>query len=400
MLIHIIPTNLLFGRYGVEHFETVLPGGNRFVMVLAEGASTFNAQVVEGLNCERVVVGTGAYDRLLEDLSRADCVVFHSFQPRFTDMLKRCPPSCVTAWVLWGGEVYNTIPSLFRKTLQPITRSLYPRVLIENKGVLRLARRILGPLFPSRLLVRLVYMRRSWLLRGFLRALHRLDYILTFVEEEVEFIREHGLSEASYLPFAYYSLERTVGQHFLRARADGGDILLGNSASLTSNHLDAFETLRKLDLTGRRVVCPLSYGDAAYAKMAAEAGRRRLGDAFLPLMDFLPIDEYNEILAKCGVVVMNHNRQQAMGNIITALWLGAKVCLNDDTTVWRYLRRNGIDVRSISRELRPGNPAALDPLPAESVERNRAILLREFSYDTVLDRCRRAVKEILGGRGL
>jgi dTDP-N-acetylfucosamine:lipid II N-acetylfucosaminyltransferase len=91
---------------------------------------------------------------------------------------------------------------------------------------------------------------------------------------------------------------------------------------------------------------------------------------------------------------MNHLRQQAMGNIITALWLGAKAHLGDTTTVWRYRSRIGIKAYSIPAELRLGNPEALEPPPEEVVEQNREVLGREFSYDKILGYCRETVAEL------
>jgi hypothetical protein len=396
MIFHITPGGN-FEHYAAEQFETVLPGGNRFVAILPKGASASETPNAEESKCERVVLGTGGYRALCEEIARSEHVVFHGLSPTlFLELLERCPRSCVTAWVPWGYEVYNRVPRLLARTLQPLTSSLYPRVLFERRGILRLSKRLLGPLFPGKLITRLAHCYLSLCLPRHLVALRRFDYILYFIPEEVDLIRERGLSEARHLPFCYVSLEKTVGERFMQVRAEGRDILLGNSASLSNNHLDALEMLAELDLAGRRVVCPLSYGDAAYGRAVAEAGRRRFGRAFVPLLQFMPLEKYNAILGNCSVVVMNHNRQQAMGNIITALWLGAKVYLNEDTTVWKYLRRIGAKVRSIRRELRRDNPAALDPLPEEAVEKNREVLLREFSYDRVLARCRKAVEVILG----
>jgi hypothetical protein len=390
MIVHITPGDK-FGRYAAEQFETVLPGRNRFVTVLPESGCEVDGS--GGFDSERVVVGTDDYARLLDDVSRSECVVFHSLNRRFVPILERCPPSCVTAWVLWGFEVYG-LTRHFPQTLQPLTARFQLDAPVRRRLALRMLRRVLGPFFPRGMLVRLANLRRRLRQRRYAAALRRFDYLLTYIDEEAELIRSHGISEARYLPFCYYSLTATVGKCFMDMRVSGRDILLGNSASFTSNHLDAFELLAKLDLTGRRVVCPLSYGDADYAKAVAEAGRDRLGDTFMPLHDFMPIDEYNRLMESCGVVVMNHLRQQAMGNIMTALWLGAKVYLNETTTVWRYLRRSGIKAYSIPAELRPGNREALEPPPEETVERNREVLKRKFSYDKVLGYCRGVVEEL------
>lgn len=390
MLIHIIPGDK-FERYAAEQFEAALPGGNRFVVVLPPGGGE-SAGSGE-FECERVVVGTNAYTKLLHDVSRSRCVVFHCYVSRFRELLERCPSSCVTAWVVWGIDVYGAVPRLSRCSFQPMTASLHARQLIERMVPLRVARRLLESSFLAELLMECVDVRRRLLARKHLRSFRRFDYVLTYLDEDAELLHEQRLTRAQHLPFCYFSLERTIGNQLLGTRCASNDILLGNSASLTNNHLDAFEILQKLNLSGRRLVCPLSYGDDAYGRIIADAGRRTFGDAFVPLMDYLPIKEYNSILTNCSVVVMNHLRQQAMGNIITALWLGAKVYLNETTTVWGCLRRIGIRAYSIPRELRSDNPETLDPPPVSVVERNREVLRREFSYDRVLSYCRAIVAE-------
>ncbi len=390
VILHIIPDNR-FEQHAAEQFEAVLPGQNRFVAVLPSDRGGEPGS--GGFDRERVVVGTDNYARFLDDVSRSECVVFHSFNGWFVQILERCPSSCVTVWALWGFEVYG-LARFFPRTLQPLTTRFCLDGAVRRRRTLRILRCVLGPLFPGGLVMRLANWRRRLRQRRYAAALRRFDYLLTYIDEEAEFIRSHDVSGARYLPFCYYSLAATIGEGFRDMRASGRDILLGNSASLTSNHLDAMEILAKLDLTGRRVVCPLSYGDADYAKAIAEEGRDRLGDTFTPLLDFMPIDEYNRLMAGCSVVVMNHLRQQAMGNIITALWLGTKVYLNETTTVWRYLRRIGIKAYSIPAELRPGNREALEPPPEEAVERNREVLKREFSYDRILGYCRGVVEEL------
>jgi len=42
-------------------------------------------------------------------------------------------------------------------------------------------------------------------------------------------------------------------------------------------------------------------------------------EKFKPLVDFIPFDEYLNLLAKVDIAIFNHKRQQTMGNITTLL---------------------------------------------------------------------------------
>nr|WP_239027293.1 TDP-N-acetylfucosamine:lipid II N-acetylfucosaminyltransferase [Ramlibacter algicola] len=127
----------------------------------------------------------------------------------------------------------------------------------------------------------------------------------------------------------------------------GGDVLLGNSATPTNNHLEALELLADILPAGRRVVCPLSYGDARYGDAIESAGHRLLGDRFLPLREYMEPHAYAEVLGACSVVVMNHRRQQAAGNIVFALCSGAHVFLRAENSLVASLRRLGVDVHDM-----------------------------------------------------
>ena len=98
----------------------------------------------------------------------------------------------------------------------------------------------------------------------------------------------------------------------------------------------------------------------------------------------MDIEAYNAKLQSCGIVVMNHYRQQAVGNILTTLWLGAKLYLNECNPVYQYLHKLGIILFSIEKELVPDNPSVLTLMSDAEINHNRKILLQEFSRENLL----------------
>ena len=58
----------------------------------------------------------------------------------------------------------------------------------------------------------------------------------------------------------------------------------------------------------------------------------------------MAIEDYNRQIASCGVVVMNHVRQQAVGNISAALYKGARVFLRRENPLFRFFCDNGATV--------------------------------------------------------
>lgn len=152
----------------------------------------------------------------------------------------------------------------------------------------------------------------------------------------------------------------------------GQNILLGNSASETNNHLEMFGILSKHDLKSRKVIVPLSYGNSEYRLNIIDAGKRVLRDAFVPLVDYMPLNEYSSIMASCSVVIMNHLRQQALGNIGTALYQGAHVFLDPSNPAYQFFKEKKAVVHSTQNLLSDSLP--LTGLNDEEISQNRAVL--------------------------
>jgi hypothetical protein len=131
------------------------------------------------------------------------------------------------------------------------------------------------------------------------------------------------------------------------APASARNILLGNSATPENNHLEAMRLIVGAVGNDRRIICPLSYGIPAYAGLVADEGARLFGDRFVPLRDFMATAQYLDMLRGCSVAAMNHLRQQAMGNIILMLWLGARVFLNHQNPINKAMASIGVDVGDI-----------------------------------------------------
>ncbi len=197
------------------------------------------------------------------------------------------------------------------------------------------------------------------------------------------------------LPFTYYPIEHIIKDDSLKISGD--NILLGNSASATNNHLEAFDLLSEYQLGDRKIVAPLSYGCPRYAKEIESEGRKQFGDRFIPLTSFLPIDEYNQCMSSCGIVIMNHYRPQAVGNIIAALYMGSKVFLND-TSIYQYFTDLGCHIYSIKKDLR-GTKKALTLLSDKEVAHNRTILKNNLGTSSLVDGMRESVDKIFDLKG-
>lgn len=151
--------------------------------------------------------------------------------------------------------------------------------------------------------------------------------------------------------------------------------MAGNSASATNNHVELFRKIRdQVDLSERKIIVPLSYGDICYRDKVIVDGKKILGNAFMPLVDFMPIGEYHKIISSCQFVVMNHLRQQALGNICSGLLAGAKIYLNNKNPLMNWFENKGAYIGCIDD---------IDMIPLSGYEKNvnRSIVFSGWSTE-------------------
>ncbi len=92
---------------------------------------------------------------------------------------------------------------------------------------------------------------------------------------------------------------------------------------------------------------PLSYGGSeAYIQSIIQIGYKLFEDKFHPIEDFIPLAKYQELLNKCGIVWMNHIRQQGAGNIFAAIYMGKKIILNPQSNLYKTLISWGVKVNT------------------------------------------------------
>ncbi len=303
-------------------FEQAFPGQNRYLLAKVRrgdrGHATPGPQVS---HCGSLRFRTRW---IAPQLAAADCVVVRALSSRFAPALRHVRPDCLVVWMSGGGDYMPLLAPHLGPLLLPATAELvhslegvahpaqqrrarwaslraWPRRRIAGAGTAP-PRPPAAVAAAARIDVFSANPVDAAMLREVLPSLHaKLHVIPSFTVEDV--FASGGPAMA------------------------GPDVLLGNSANPTNNHLEALRLLCGRLPPGGAVVAPLSYGTAprAYAAAVAQAGRDMLGERFQPLTEWLPIEAYHTRLARCGVVFMNHRRQQAVGNICAALHRGASV---------------------------------------------------------------------------
>ena len=223
----------------------------------------------------------------------------------------------------------------------------------------------------------------------------RINFFAPVLEEEFKLIASaHPNFSPQFVDWNYGTIEDDLVRDS-NLSVVGNNILVGNSATYESNHLDALRLLSGLKLDGRKILCPLSYGDNRCRDEILVRGNSMFGEKFVPLVDYMTIDEYNKALSTCSVVIMNHLRQQGLGNIVTTMYMGAKVFLNKSNPAYQFFKKSGAVIFSMD-ELNVENVNSL--LDEAAVEINRLVLKNYWGRDVLLDKTKNLISTVVNDR--
>ena len=299
----------------IINFEKVSVGLNRYIIFS-------NKQDLKYVTSkEEVLVLPNSSYNLDLDLIYKDCklLVIHFLTPIKLYVIKNKPKHVKVLWSVWGGDAYDhfTQQDFFEQlTLNIRKESLYQSFRLSK-------------LYDFYHLLRY----RVKPLRKELDTLRQIEFLSTVLPYEFEIIKQEFNLTATYVEYNY-----SINDFNSSLSVNLGDsVLIGNSATFSNNHLDIFEIIKS---TNRKLVVPLNYGPFGYKDYKARIifeGNRLFKDNFYAIESFLPTQEYNQILMSCNTMIMYHIRQQALGNIYMALYLGMRVFLNKKSITYKYM---------------------------------------------------------------
>lgn len=270
----------------------------------------------------------GARKIILHSIFIPKVVIFLAAQPW---LLKKC------YWVMWGGDLYHY--------------KLRKRDLKHNGYEL---------------------------IRAF--VIKRIGHFVTYVKGDYELAKKWYGITGEYNNCLMYQSNLYKEYSVPLKQGSAINILIGNSADPTNNHIALFEKLEPYKGQDIMVYCPLSYGQADYAERMAKTGKKLFGEKFVPLFDFIPFDKYLELLGEIDVAVFAHRRQQAMGNTITLLGLGKKVYLHSDVMQWKFFSELGVFVFDIEK-------FDINQLGTDEISNNKKIIADYFSERKLIEQC-------------
>ena len=324
MNLHICYDEKVIGRT-IQYFEEALPKQNIFVVMKPDKRRQYNYVKVNSPNVFYEQYDTNGFWNAIGDIREYKNIIIHFLGNESCKFLLSIPKKSPVTWIIWGADLYNEL--LVKRGYE-----LYANPEDEwAVSPVNKIKKIL--LFPFIFLIRL----HSYHVR--VKAIQRISSVCG-TKGDLQLLYKYfpELKPYQQKSFLYYPVDEIIGDTLMKTSSAGNNIIVGNSASPSNNHRYVFEKLKKLNLGSRKVIVPLSYG--INKEVALKAGKE-LGKNFYPLLDFVPLDEYNKILASANTFIYGNFRQEAVGNIVIAFYLGATVFLSERSPLLSDLKELG-----------------------------------------------------------
>lgn len=312
-----------------------------------------------------------------------DAVFLHCLYSCPLRLIPLIPPSVKVFWFSWGYDIYQRPlgqPLVRMDIYHPLTSGILKALGAEKNQSLNL----------KDLYRRLVERYRYRMLNGYpgsyMKAIRRIDYYSGVLPNEYDLVKDASGFDAQPVDYRYINpktLDLTAWSEIT-----GRNILIGNSANASGNHVDIFSKLKDIVPEGRECIVPLSYaGKPAYVSEVVRLGEQLLGKKFRPLVEFMPLEEYSRILDQCDTAIFLLERQQAIGNINMMIRRGCKVFLSETSVIYKHYKALGVRVFSFQNELTKENLET--SLSEAQRKQNREILMKDRNEKGIKDRLER-----------
>lgn len=334
-------------------------------------------------------ITTGNINQTLASV-KPKAILMHAFHLEFAKAILLIDCTVTIAWYMWGFDVYG-LPRIKPHTYAPLTNAFLLQEGIHSKvGRIILKYRLSRKIYH---IIRNKEDRYSILFK----AMKRTSYFVTYLKEDYEYFSKFYPNTLKFIYCPFSTINQYLGGDFYYRKTisnTGQNVLIGNSCSPESNHLDCLEKLNSYDkILNSHFYTPLSYGmsDEIYKQKVIEKGHLVLGTGFVPMLDFMSREEYITILESCSTGIFYHYRQQAMGNIIAMLYLGARIYLSGHNPAFGFFVKNNIVVFDFDKDFEKYRNSRLEK---SIVIQNRENLERVFNESTVLSEIKNLVNTL------
>ena len=368
-ILHLIIDHQVIER-NLKKFERLFPQCND-VMVFIYSSNLKHLK--EYVSCPHVSKRNARQIGKCFDFSSYKYIVAHYLTPEMIDFIGYAPSYIHVCWDIYGADLYDQFlaPMGFRLQFSDSSQfASLPTRILKKIGLLDL---ILFVWFRNKM--RIGFIREKY----FSEITCRLNSIEVGCIGDARLLEKYSGKNYTVYRVFNYSLKETLGDLYGSPYSKGNGILVGNSASLSNNHLYVLEYLSKIDIGNSEIIMSLSYGgNPRYRKEIVANYNKQFPGKINCLLNYMPLSEYNRLFLKLKAMVMAAWRQESIGTIVMGLYLGLKIYMSNKSPLYLSLKEEGFFLYTI--EDVDNNDFVL-PLTIEEQQHNRNLLLELYNED-------------------
>jgi len=381
--LHIIPDDKFIDAvYGI--FEEIKPGSHDYLNISTHPGFRY----IKDFYQIKISSTSQISKQTLSNINQYSIVFIHYLSLEARAIIEKAPCNTKFIWLGWGADYYHLIKSKDELWL-PVTGEIMRLLLTRRPNqspLTRIKRHLKFVLTPKRILNHLKktrYTRKIGPLGSDETSLlNRFHSMSTPIKEDYDaIVAKHADINIPFLDWNYWI--KDFNAYEISPHRGENNILLGNSATPENNHIEALESIAPYLPSDYKIICPLNYGDSSYADEVERRARVILGNRFFAIRIFMDSHDYINLLSSCSAIIMNHVRQQALGNILISLCAGAHVYLNTENPINVAMRRIGIQTRQLNQFFEDISKENFNTIP-ENLNETRNIIDSHYGRATIL----------------
>lgn len=322
------------------------------------------------------------FNEFIHSISNVDRFIFHFLSDDVCDfILRRNNTKASLIWIFWGADFYSPFDKFANQIYDNESIRYFRKHGTQttlNNSALNLIKKIYSRSI-GKYVAKIKTAKKE-------KAIARINFIAHYNVLDYNEVKKHIQTNAKFLPFFYFEYDYNnlsgIRESQFNASKNNSEeitIQLGNSASLSNNHIKALVDISKFKKENLKLLCPLSYGDMKYGNYIEKIGTTLFNKNFIAIRKFITPDEYKAQLNSIDIAIMNHIRAESAGNVFTLIAMNKTIYMNDKSNLTKFLMQLGITIKSTNSIIDLNYNTFSELLDTQILDCNRNILINFFS---------------------
>jgi len=243
--------------------------------------------------------------KLISKMNQSKKIFFHGLFTPYLLLILIIHPWLLkkSNWIIWGSDLYEY--KSIRDTIFKKLEEFFRRIVFSR------------------------FAEITTVIKG--------DYDLAKKWYKVKGVHKYAMYS---VPLKLNQIDEITGSVVSSKDTNFTSILIGNSSDPGNYHYEIFDILTKYKSDNIKIYALLNYGDKAYAQEVIAYGKTIFGESFIGVTDYMEFKDFVLFMNDIDIIVFNHKRQQALGNLLLAYYLEKKIFLNTNSTLYEYFKQD------------------------------------------------------------